>query len=209
MVADTYPIKRVVFDLGGVLVNWKPRDVVAEMFDSTDLRDTVMRSVFEHQDWLEIDRGTLNEAEAITRFAARTRISKHLIHELMDRVRSSLTLIPEMATLVRKLVEYDFPVYVLSNMSDSTFSFLSERYKIWAAFSGIVISGRIGKVKPEAQIYKHLVSEYGLNEAECLFIDDTAANIAAADRLRFQTILFRQHKDCADELLARLDIQGP
>ena len=205
----TSKVKSVVFDLGGVLVNWKPHDVVAEMFDSTDLRDTVMRSVFQHQDWLEIDRGTLNEAKAITRFAARTRISKHLIQELMDRVRASLTLIPETAALVRKLAEQDFPVYVLSNMSDSTFSFLSERYKIWSAFSGIVISGRIGKVKPEAQIYKHLVSEYELNETECLFIDDTAANITAADQLRFQTILFRQHKDCADELLARLKLQGP
>ncbi|HMB74103.1 MAG TPA: HAD family phosphatase [Gammaproteobacteria bacterium] len=195
-------IRNVVFDFGGVLINWKPADVVAGMFDGAELRETIMRAVFRHPDWLEIDRGTFDDQAAITRFAERTGLSEASMAELMLRTRDSLTLVPEMARLVRGLTVRGISVYGLSNMSEENFCFLVNRYDIWSAFTGIVISGRVGTVKPEPRIYEHLMTEHGIEANETVFVDDLEANVVAAAELGFHTIHFRDHEDCERALMA-------
>jgi putative hydrolase of the HAD superfamily len=199
-------IRNVIFDFGGVLVTWKPEDVVAAMFEGEALRRTVLQSVFHHPDWHELDRGTFTEAEVVGQFAVRTGLSESQIRVLLDHARDSLTLVPEMADLVHELVNRGVPVFALSNMSESTFARLRERYDIWSAFTGIVISARVGLVKPEPHIFDHLVSEFAIERGESIFIDDLEANIATADRLGFETIHFGEAGACQAELMQRLEL---
>lgn len=196
-------IRNVIFDFGGVLINWNPAEVVAGLFPDKALRLTVMQSIFRHPDWLEIDRGALSEADAILRFSDRTGLDADILHELMERIRKSLTLIPETASLIHQLAESGIGVYGLSNMSVATFRLLEARYNIWSAFDGILISGDAGLVKPDAAIFERLVSEHALEPPESIFVDDLLANVEAAKRLGFEALHFRGSDECRAEL-ARL-----
>jgi putative hydrolase of the HAD superfamily len=193
-------IRNVVFDFGGVLVNWNPAEVVAGLFSGNDLRRKVMQSIFRHPDWLEIDRGALSEAQAIERFSDRTGLGADILQELMDRIRESLTLIPETASLIHDLSERGMRVYGLSNMSAATFRMLAARYDIWSVFDGVLISGDVGLVKPDAAIFERLVADHALEPPESMFVDDLLPNVEAARRLGFAAMHFRGSAECRAEL---------
>jgi putative hydrolase of the HAD superfamily len=199
-------IRNVIFDFGGVLINWRPQDVVAELFSEPALQDAVMRSVFLHPDWLELDRGSIDEKEAVERFSTRSGVSTELMREMMERLRDSLNLLPDTAMLIQSLVQHGVPVYGLSNMSVPTFNLLKKRHEIWSLFRDIVISGAIGKVKPEPGIFEHAIAAWGLAPAETIFVDDHAANILAADDFGFETVLFRDFAECERRLRQSLGL---
>src|SRR6185503_11463888 len=67
------PVRNVIFDFGGVLVNWQPEAIIAGFYAEVALRDALRTHVLQHDDWLEMDRGTFDEATVIRRFAARMR----------------------------------------------------------------------------------------------------------------------------------------
>jgi putative hydrolase of the HAD superfamily len=86
-------------------------------------------------------------------------------------------------------------------MQFESIAYLEEQYDIWGLFDGIVISCRIQKVKPESEIYKHLLSEHQLNAAETVFIDDMSENITAASAAGIQTIQFINTAQCRQDLM--------
>ena len=91
-------------------------------------------------------------------------------------------------------------VYALSNWSAETFPDARERFPFLDLFDGIVISGDVGVVKPEARIFEHLVRRYGIDPAEAVFIDDQPANVEAAERLGFVAIRFQDAPGLRREL---------
>ncbi len=70
------PIRNVIFDFGGVLVNWQPEAIISSFYAKEDLRDAIRTHAFRHDDWLEMDRGTIDEPALVRRFAARMRRPK-------------------------------------------------------------------------------------------------------------------------------------
>ena len=78
----------------------------------------------------------------------------------------------------------------------ASIAYLEEQYKIWDMFEGIVISSRIQMVKPEIQIYEHLLHRHQLKPAETIFIDDMRENLAAASSMGIQTIRFSDSAQC-------------
>jgi putative hydrolase of the HAD superfamily len=64
-------IRNVVFDLGGVLVQWRPVEIAARFYADATLRAALVTQVFQHPDWIELDRGTLDETAAARAFAQR------------------------------------------------------------------------------------------------------------------------------------------
>lgn len=88
-------IQNVVFDLGGVLIAWNPDEIIAGVFDDSDLQALIKREIFQHPDWLKIDKGHLEEADAIQRFYDRTGVPLTKLEELLQFLRETLTPIPE------------------------------------------------------------------------------------------------------------------
>ena len=86
-------------------------------------------------------------------------------------------------------------------MHTASIAYLEKRHKIWDMFDGVVISSRIQKVKPEIEIYEHLLTKYKLIAAETVFIDDMSENLAAASRMGIQTIKFVDADQCRQDLL--------
>jgi putative hydrolase of the HAD superfamily len=196
----------IIFDLGGVILNWDPDAIIRKLFSEPSLCQRIRSEIFEHPDWLELDRGTLDPGEAMSGFAARSGINLIDIKQLMHIVPESLTPIPGSLDLIRQVKARGHSLFCLSNMHQASFSFLAAEYTFWNIFSGIVISAHVKMIKPDPAIYLHLLDKYDLAPGETIFVDDMPVNLAAADRLGIQTILFKNPKDCERLLLLINDV---
>jgi len=190
----------IVFDLGGVVFNWQPDAIIRSIFEDTDTQNLIRSEVFEHPDWVELDRGTIAMEQAIDRGATRTGLPSQDIERLLKAVPLFLTPIEATIELIRELSNTGNRLFVLSNMHLASIAYLEQRHRIWDVFDGIVISSRIQMVKPELQIYEHLLTLYQLEPSATIFIDDMQDNIAAAASLGIQTIRFVDSAQCGRAL---------
>ena len=202
------PVRNVIFDFGGVLVRWQPEAVIAGFYADEPSRALVRDAVIRHPDWIDIDRGTLSESAAIERFAARMGRPAAEMRALMQHIKDSLTPLPDSIALLNELAQRGVPLYGLSNMSVPFFALLKSRHEHWDRFRGIVISGEVGLVKPDPEIFHHLTQRHGLLAAETVFIDDHLPNIESARRLGFRTIHFTNAEECRRELDSHLPRPG-
>jgi HAD superfamily hydrolase (TIGR01509 family) len=197
-------IRNVVFDVGGVLLEWNPPRIIAGLYPDPAIQAVIREQIFEHADWLEFDRGTFNEAEAIEHFAKLADLTRDETRLLMQAVRESLAPIAGTIRLVEELAAAGLHLYLLSNMPVSTYEYLIGRHKFFGHFKHLVISGAIRLVKPEPAIYKHLVDETGIVPAESVFIDDLLKNVVAARECGFHAIQFTDPQSCREQLRACL-----
>ena len=195
------PSLNIVFDLGGVVFNWRPDAIIRRVFQDSETQDLVRAEIFEHADWVELDRGAIALDQAIVRGASRTGLPHEDIEKLLNEVPRSLTPIQQTIEIIRSVSDSNNRCFVLSNMHVASISYLEEKYKIWDLFDGIVISSRIQKVKPEIEIYEHLLTEYQLKASETIFIDDTSENLTAAASIGIQTIKFVDSRQCKRDLV--------
>ena len=199
-------VKNVIFDLGGVVIEWSPDRILEGYYADPGLRAVMKTALFQHPDWLQLDRGTLSEAELLVRLATRTTRSASELAGLLDAVRASLHAKPDTVALLEKLNARGVPLYCLSNMSSDTFQYLRGRHSFWGVFRGTVISGEIQLMKPEREIFELLLQRYGLEASETLFVDDHAPNIEAARALGLHAVWFKDARQCEielEELLAK------
>ena len=190
----------VVFDLGGVVFNWQPDELVRRVYDDPKSQTLARKQIIGHPDWIELDRGTLTLDTAIDRGAARTGLSHRAVARLFDAVPASLTPIEATFDLIREVSAARHKLFVLSNMQLTSADFLESKYDIWELFEGIVFSARIQQVKPEPGIYEHLLVEHRLDPAETVFIDDICENLEAASTFGIHTIQFIDATQCRQEL---------
>jgi putative hydrolase of the HAD superfamily len=193
-------VRNVIFDLGGVVVDWNPDHIVSRVQPLPELRAALKAALFGHADWRLFDRGTLSEAELIGRLQARIGATRPEVEAIFDAVRNSLVEKPQTLQLIRALQQRGTPLYCLSNMPASIYQHLRQRHSFWDAFSGIVISGEVKMMKPEPEVFLHLLATYRLRAAETVFIDDLPANIESARQLGLQAICFKDAAQCRREL---------
>jgi putative hydrolase of the HAD superfamily len=194
----------VVFDIGGVLLDWNPDAIIERHYDEPQLRAAIKQQVFKHPDWHQLDAGTLSEAAAIERFRQRTDRPLAEMQALMQTARESLLPITETWALVGELAARKVPLYCLSNMPVTTYDYLRTRYDFWPVFQGIVISGHLKMAKPDPAIFEHLLQTHRLNATDTIFIDDHPPNIDTALELGLKALLFRGAAGCRRELEAIL-----
>jgi putative hydrolase of the HAD superfamily len=197
-------IRNVVFDVGGVLLEWNPPAVVASLYPDPATQAVIRRQMFEHADWQEFDRGGLSYAAAIEHFAKSTGRSTDETRTLIHATRESLRPIEGTVRLVEQLAAAGIHLFLLSNMPVSTFEYLIQKHRFFSHFKHLVISGALLMVKPEPAIYKHLVEKTGIVPAESVFIDDVLTNVIAARECGFHAIQFSDPADCRTRLRAYL-----
>jgi putative hydrolase of the HAD superfamily len=200
----SYPA-HIIFDLGGVVIDWNPEAIVRAVFEDEQVQWHVRKSVFEHPDWLEMDRGALSETEAIPRFAGRTGLPEDTVVELLRTSDSMLYVKDDTLALIRELGERGIDLYALSNIPAERFAALRTRYDFWEVFRGFVISGALGMVKPQREIYEHLLNTYGLTASSCLFLDDSRKNIEGAAAVGIDGFVFTDAAACRQKLAERFE----
>jgi putative hydrolase of the HAD superfamily len=193
-------VPNIIFDLGGVVFEWNPESILEGYYADPDSRATMKASLFQHADWLQVDRGTLTEIEALANLTQRTSRPKAELAGLFGAIRNSLKPKADTVALIERLAQRQIPLYCLSNMSAGTFKHLREKHSFWTAFRGIVISGEIRMMKPEREIFEYLLRRYELSPSETIFIDDHLPNIQAAQTLGLRTVLFQDARQCEAEL---------
>jgi putative hydrolase of the HAD superfamily len=191
----------VVFDLGGVVFKWQPDEIIRSVFADSETQELARAGIIEHNDWVELDRGSITLDQAIDRAAARTDLPRLDIEQLFHTVPQHLTPIEETIELIRTVRESNNRLYVLSNMHLESITYLEKEHRIWDLFDGAVISCRVRMVKPELDIYEHLLNAYQLNAAETIFIDDLVENLEAASSMGIQTLRFVDPSQCRRALL--------
>lgn len=193
-------VRNVIFDLGGVVVDWNPDHIVSRVQPVAELQAALKEALFGHADWRMFDRGTLSESELIERLQLRLGATRPEVDAILDAVRSSLVEKPESVELLRALQAQGTPLYCLSNMPASIYTHLRQRHSFWDAFSGIVISGQVQMMKPEPEVFRHLLDAFNLRPEESVFIDDLPANIESAKQVGLHTIWFKDAAQCRREL---------
>src|SRR4029077_3901631 len=161
-------VRNVIFDLGGVVFDWNPDRIVARVEPLPELRAALKAALFGHADWRLVHHGTLHEAELIERLQLRLRATPARVAVILDAVRNSLVEKPETLELIRGLQAQGTPLYCLSNMPASIYAHLRQRHSFWDVFNGIVISGEVQMMKPEAEVFLHLLEKYALRAQETI-----------------------------------------
>lgn len=197
----TAAVSTVVFDFGGVLVDWNPRYMYRKLFNGDEAGMERFLSMVCTSDWNEHqDAGrTIAEAEAEA-------IAKHPAEEA--RIRAYYGRFDEMmagaiegtVAILEQLHARGVPLYGLTNWSAETFPHALKRFPFFQRFRGIVVSGSIKLKKPDPRIFAHLVAEHKLKPAETVFIDDSPKNVDAAKAAGLQALHFTTPERLATDL---------
>nr|WP_321237901.1 HAD family phosphatase [uncultured Tolumonas sp.] len=189
----------IIFDIGNVLVKWDPVEIVRSVI-TTPGAVRVAEHLFAHQDWHDIDRGSLTIPEVIQRAVERTDIDEDIVAAIYHAVPASLTPIPESILLLKQLKQAGYGIYALSNMGHDNAAYLAETASFWGEFDAKVISAEVKLIKPDPTIYEYLLNQNGLTNSDCIFIDDSLANIKTAENLGIKSIHFHSADQARDEL---------
>ncbi len=180
----------VVFDLGGVLIDWNPRYLYRKLFEDAGEMEDFLATVCNSAWNLRQDAGR-PVAEAAAVLKARHPDKAALIDAYFERWPEMLNgAIDGTVAILAELKDQGTPLYALTNWSAETYPHARSRFGFLEWFRAIVVSGEVGLIKPDADIYRLLLTSQGLTAAETVFIDDTAENVEAARALGFQGIRF-------------------
>jgi 2-haloacid dehalogenase len=177
-------VRAVVFDIGGVLLDWDPRRFYAALIpDPADL-DRFLSEICTPEFNATLDAGRPFD-EACDELAARHPGQAELIHAWKRQDEMIAGEIPGTAALVDRLHGAGTPLYLLTNMPVDVFAARRARYEVLRWFDGAVVSGEEGVLKPSAEIFARLAARFGLRPGETLFIDDAEVNVAGARAMGF------------------------
>lgn len=195
------PIKNIIFDFGGVLIDWNPRYFYKDVFSDTKEMEYFLSDVWSPQWNMKHDAGF--SFSEIT----------HELQELYPKYRNEIEMyqhnwevmikgeISENTKLLNPL-KSKYRLFGLTNWSVEAFPIIYHKYEFFKVFEGIVVSGEEKVVKPGKEIYQLLMNRYGLLANESLFIDDSLKNIETANELGFSTIHINGTQSLKEQLIS-------
>ena len=201
-------IKNIVFDFGGVLVDWNPRYLYYPYFNGDkEQAEWFLKNICTYAWNIQMDGGK-PFAEGVAELS-----DKH--PEWADAIGVYHTRWNEMiggevegtASLVSRLKEAGYKIYGLTNWSMETYPTIRDRYTVFSLFDGIVVSGEEHLLKPDRKIYDCLLERYGLEAEESVFLDDNADNVAAAMSIGMGAVQFINAEQAEQELRERYNIE--
>ena len=195
--------KLIVFDLGGVLIDWNPRYLYRQMILDEAAMEKFLTEVCT-PDWNAQQDGTRTFAEGIALLVEQHPEQRALIEAYFTRW-------PEMVSgavegtvhILREVIAARHRVCALSNWSRETYPHAEKRFDFLHWFEFIALSGRLGFMKPDRQIFDYVTEKSGIAAAQCLFIDDAIGNVKAARDLGWQAIHFTSPEALRTELIQR------
>lgn len=195
--------KTIIFDLGGVLMDWDPRYLYRKIFSDPDEMEYFLSEVCSPE-WnaqTDVDKSFL---DAIDELVPKFPHYENQIRAYFSRWDEMIAGdIPGTVKILRELKEAGCSLAALSNWSSETFPGIKAQYEFLSWFSPLVVSGYIGYKKPDPEPFQILLHELGLKAGDCLFIDDMEANILEAKRQGFEVIHFTSPAKLREELEIR------
>jgi len=192
-------IKYIVFDFGGVLIDWNPRYFFKDIFKEEVELNFFLQEVCNHK-WNEKQDEGRSFKEGITELIVRyPEYSKEIhmyftnwIDMVNGEIKANTSLIDDLAG--------KYPMYGLTNWSVETLPLIYNRYPFFKKLNGIIVSGKEKLLKPNPEIYKRLLQKFEIDAKSTLFIDDNKDNIDTAKSLGFYTIWLQQGVNLREEM---------
>jgi len=194
-------IKTIIFDLGGVLIDWNPEYVYLKEFNGDRIK---MKWFFDNictPSWNEQqDEGKLMKKatqERVKLFPEYKRLIEMFYGRWEEMLKEEIS---GTVKILENLKRNNYRLIALTNWSAETFPIAIKKYKFLKLFEGIVVSGEIKMLKPFKEIYDFTLKKYNLDPKECVFIDDRLENIQGAVRCGINGIQFQSHEKLINEL---------
>ena len=189
-----------MFDIGNVLIEWDPRHLYKKIFDDHEKMEWFLANVFTMEINRECDRGLLF-ADAVSETTARFPDWHEEIQAFDERW-------PEMVPgpiagtvdLLAEIRRKKIPNHAITNFSHEKFALARERFDFLNGFAVTIVSGEERLLKPDAAIYELFLGRAQVKAQDCVFIDDTLANVHAAQTLGMHAIHFKDPVDLRQRL---------
>ena len=195
-------LQNIVFDMGGVLMDWNPQKISRALCPDPDDAALLAHAVFDSREWGWVDAGAI-KPETVA-WTAKLKLPERL-HDLADVFAlhwyDEFEPLPAMGDLVRELKAQGYGVYLLSN-AGTTFEAYRDRIPAIDVFDGILVSCYEHMVKPDEGIYQLFCERYNLEPASCLFIDDLQRNVIGAERAGMQGYVYDGDVDALRRYIA-------
>jgi 2-haloacid dehalogenase len=197
------PVKAVVFDLGGVLIDWDPRYLYLKLLDDEAAVEEFLATVCTPAWNAEQDRGR-PFAEGVAELVERHPAHAAAITAYHERWPEMLGgAVAGTVEVLAELRAAGVPVYALTNWSAETFGIARERFEFLEWFDGVLVSGEERMIKPDPAIFRLLLDRFGLDPEATFYVDDAEPNVAAAARLGFDAARFTTPAQLRRDLVAR------
>ncbi len=191
----------VVFDLGGVLLDWNPRHLYRKVFVGDDAAMEHFLTHVCHGDWNLAQDAGRDFDEAVAALMPEHEDKLPQILAWRDRFGEMIPdALHDTVAVAADLRARGVPLYALTNWSHETFPSQRRRFGFMDWFEGIVVSGQEKVIKPDPRIFRVLLDRHGLRAEETVFIDDNPKNAQAATSLGMHGLHFRSAPELRDEL---------
>lgn len=196
------PANTIVFDFGGVLIDWNPRYLYRDIFKDETEMEYFLSEVTSPEWNASLDKGKPFKEGVVELIARHPKYVKEI--EMYDTGWEDMLgeVITGSVDIMKDLSER-YPVYGLTNWSAEKFEIALLKYDFFKVLDGIVVSGIEKEIKPEEKIFEILIYRYNLIPSETVFIDDSLPNIETAKRLGFQAIHFKNPEQLRIDLKAK------
>lgn len=201
----SYKIDTIIFDLGGVLVDWKPEYLYRKVFNGDEEKVQWFLNKVCTSNWnAEQDGGrTIEEAEnlKIAEFPEHDDLIRLYYNQWHQMFSGSIA---ENVALLKSLkASGNYKIYALTNWSAEKWDKALELFPFFNDFEGVVVSGQEKMRKPSPEIYELILNRFQISPEKAVFIDDNEENVIAAKALKIHGIHYKSPQQLKKELQSR------
>jgi FMN phosphatase YigB (HAD superfamily) len=197
-------IKNIIFDLGNVLISFKPSEYFDKKNYPVAIKNTILNDIFGSKEWLMLDNGDITIFQAIDAIAKRSSLNKEEIAHIFNLRTDLMFPLDTNVRLLPELKKQGYGLYYLSNFPLDIFDEVRTGYFFFRHFDGGLISAEARSSKPETGIYNILLEKYSLLPEQCLFIDDIEINVKTAVSLGMKGLFTNGSTKISDEIASSL-----
>lgn len=197
---EIHMIKNIVFDIGNVLAGFTWQEFYLSFGFPEEIYEKLTKATIKSAFWNELDRGVLNDDELLAGFIRNDPSIEKEIREVFQSVEKMISRYDYAIPWIKELKERGYGIYVISNFSHKAYIECADALDFLKETDGAILSFQEKLIKPMPEIYRLLLSRYGLKAQECVFIDDTAKNVEAAVKEGMKGIVFHTLSQVKTEL---------
>ncbi|HZK60770.1 MAG TPA: HAD family phosphatase [Anaerovoracaceae bacterium] len=193
-------IKNIVFDLGNVLISFRPSEFFDKKNYPENIKVKILSDIFASKEWGLLDNGEINTSEAINAIALKSSLKREEIAHVFNLRTEIMFPLDHNVRLLPELKKQGFRLYFLSNFPIDIFDEIKTGYYFFKFFDGGVISSEAKLSKPDRRIYELLCEKYSLIPRECLFIDDLEINVKSAEDSGMKGLITNGSQEISKEI---------